>query len=177
MHSVFKIFLNLFRVTYLAVAAECDDHLQSPMLEHITNFMISTATRTNFARLFPIIISTATGTAWWYDAVEWSSERQIKGTLARARYDAVSALYEKRCPQVINREHRQLRLWLSKAASDPWALPGSEHQHLRFLRFFAFWRIKSGAVKQPFEFIKLCWHIYITSYSIGKAIILASFLG
>lgn len=39
-------------------------HLLSPQQHHTTKEPISTATRTNFARSFPIMISTVTGTVW-----------------------------------------------------------------------------------------------------------------
>ena len=123
------------------------DHLIFSGMKYSTNPEISTATRTNGTHDFPIMISTVTGTVWWVYATKWSRQRTAERAFTRARYDAVSAIYEKRCTQIVDWKHRELRLWFGQAPLDPRNMPGLEYQYLGLLQFALLWRNQSWAVR------------------------------
>ena len=122
------------------------DHLIFSGMKYSTNPEISTATRTNAAHDFPIMISTVTGTVWWVYATKWSRQRTAERAFTRARHDPVSAIYEKRRAEILDWKHRELRLWFGQAPFDPWDMPGLEYQYLGFLQFALLWRNKSWTV-------------------------------
>ena len=122
------------------------DHLIFSGMKYSTNPEISTATRTNAAHDFPIMISTVTGTVWWVYATKWSRQRAAERAITGARHDAVPAIYEKRRTEILDWKYRELRIWFGQAPLDPWNMPGLEYQYLGFLQFSLLWRSKSWTV-------------------------------
>ena len=111
------------------------DHLIFSGMKYSTNPGISTATRTNNTHGFPIMLVQLQERRGDPYAIKRSRQRTAERAFTRARYDAVSAIYEKRCAEILDWKHRELRLRFGQAPLDSRDLPGLEYQYLGFLQF------------------------------------------
>ena len=86
------------------------DHLIFSGMKYSTNPGNGTATRANTAHDFPIMLVQLQERRGDPYAIKRSCQRASERAFTRARHDPVSAIYEKRRPEILNWKYRELRV-------------------------------------------------------------------